>query len=201
MTTRTPLPHRRWLLPAAALWLGLMVLVWWYGNRVSPAWFDPAHIAPHGFSEPANVQRLLQALETVEPGIADKAPLFIRFSQPNCPCESLVENYHLLLLPTLQQQGLQALTVTPDHMQQLEAMLGPELREWVPSTPAILVLDATRQPAYFGPYHQDGICNSENSYLEPVLAALRAGQPVNIINTLVEGCFCPYPVNTAGRQS
>ena len=182
--------HRRWILLAALLWLGLMILVWWFGNRVSPAWFDPAHIAPHGFNEPANLTRLLDALES---DIQPEGPLFIRFAQPDCPCESLVENYHLLLTPSLKKQGLQVITLTPDRMQQLAARLGPELWEWVPSTPAILMLDSARQVAYFGPYHQDGICNSENSYLEPVLEALRTGQPVNIINTLVEGCFCAYP--------
>lgn len=190
-----PMRHRRWLLLAVMLWLGLMGLAWWLGNQVSPRPFDPARIAPHAFHDPATVEQLLQALQTFEPALTGPGPLFIRFAQPDCPCERLVENYHLLLLPTLHKQGLQTITVMPERMQQLAALLGPALWEWIPSTPAILVLDKTGLPAYFGPYHQDGICNSENSYLEPVLEALRHDQPVHIINTLVDGCFCHYPAD------
>lgn len=193
MPPTIPSRHRRWLLLAALLWFGMMGLVWWLGIQVSPRPFDPARIAPHAFHDPATVARLRQALQTFEPALSGQGSLFIRFAQPSCPCERLVENYHLLLLPALHKQGLQTVTVTPERMQLLAALLGTELWEWVPSTPAILVLDEAGQPAYFGPYHQDGVCNSENSYLEPVLAALRNKQPVNIINTLVEGCFCHYP--------
>lgn len=191
----SPIPrYRRWLLLAAALvWLALMVLVWWQTRprSVAPAWFDPAQVAPHAFHDPANVARLLVALAAQQPHLKPDGAIFIRFVQPDCPCEQLVENYHHLLTPSLQKQGLQVVTLDPEAMAQLARHIGPELWEWVPSTPAILVLDARRTLAYFGPYHQEGICSSENSYLEPVLAALRQGAPVNIINTLVEGCFCP----------
>lgn len=191
--------YRRWILLAALLWLGLMAVVWWQAKRtVAPAWFDPAQIAPHAFNDPANIARLLAALEEEQPSLKKGGALFIRFAQPDCPCEQLVENYHLLLTPSLQKQGLRVINLDSDAMQHLAARLGPELWEWVPSTPAILVLDARRSLAYFGPYHQEGICSSENSYLEPVLEALRQGRPVNIVNTLVEGCFCPFPTDLPG---
>jgi len=121
--------HRRWILLAALFWFGLMLLVWWFGNRVSPAWFDPARIAPHAFHEPANVKQLLDALKALEPETDLSAPLFIRFSQPDCPCERLVENYHLLLTPTLQKQGLQVIDLTPDRLEQIAHRLGRGLRE------------------------------------------------------------------------
>lgn len=193
-TTPAPVIRKRhWLLLLVLIWLGLMGLVWWLGHQLSPAWFDPARIAPHGFTESHNVDRFYQALTKVVPDLPADSAFFIRFAQPDCPCERYVENYHQLMLPTLKKQGLHPITLTPAMMQQMAQVLGPQLWEWVPSTPAILLLDQQRQVAYFGPYHQAGICNSENSYLEPVLQTLQQQQPVNIINTLVEGCFCPYP--------
>lgn len=187
--------RRYWYWLVALVWLGLMGLVWLPDAQTKPVWFDPAQVAPHPFSETSHVQAFLAALPAIKPGISPDAPLFIRFVQPDCPCEKRVENYHQLLTPSLQKQGLQVVSLTPEDMQRLAQTLGPQLWQWVPSTPAILLIGSNQQPAYFGPYHQTGICNSDNSYLEPVLAALRNGQPVSIINTLVEGCFCAYPAD------
>lgn len=192
-----PNTRRRWLWPVIALWLALMGFVAWYGNRVPDVWFDPAQAAPHAFDDPAVVARFAQALSTVVALEPASTSLFIRFAQPDCPCEQFVDGYHQLMQPLLRKQGFGVLTLQPEQMTQLAASLGQELWQWIPATPAILLLDHQRTVAYFGPYHQAGICNSENSYLEPVLAALQARQPVNIINTLVNGCFCHYPQTNA----
>ena len=182
-----------WLTLAAVVWLVLMAIVWWLGHQLSPTWFDPARVAPHGFTEPANTRRLLMALWELKPDLPRNQALFIRFAQPDCACERFVESYHQLMEPTLRKQGLYPVTLLPEDMERLASGLGPQLWEWIPSTPAILVTTQDHQIAYFGPYHQEGICNSENSYLEPVLQSLQADQPVSIVNTLVEGCFCSYP--------
>jgi hypothetical protein len=200
MTAPAPHRNRRWLTLIIALWLVLMGLVIWYGKRVPNAWFDPAQVAPHGFTDPAQVALFHTALSATLGLPVDNGPLFIRFAQPDCPCEQFVDGYHQLMQPTLRKQGFTVVTVTPAQMQQLANRLGNRLWQWIPSTPAILLLDSSRSVAYFGPYHQAGICNSENSYLEPVLDALVNGDPVSIVNTLVEGCFCHYPavVSSAG---
>ncbi len=189
-----PIPNsRRWLIPSLLVWLALMGLVWWLGNRGEPVWFDPAREAPHPLHDPANVTRLYQAINEHVTALPGDRPLFIRFSQPDCPCEALVDNYYQLLEPTLRKQGLEPFNFSSKTMEKLVQELGDDLWRWIPSTPAILILTQNRQVAYFGPFHQEGICNSANSYLEPVLEALQQHQQVNIINTLVQGCFCPYP--------
>lgn len=200
-TTQPPDRSRRWLVPIIASWLMLMALVVWYGKRMPTAWFDPAQIAPHDFSDPAQLNDFRNALQDVLQLSPGAGPLFVRFAQPDCPCEQLVDSYHQLMEPSLRKQGFTVVTVTPFHMEQLAVRLGNRLWQWVPSTPAILLLDRDGELAYFGPYHQAGICNSENSYLEPVLASLNTGQPISIINTLVEGCFCAYPAAAAASPN
>lgn len=199
-TTQPPDRSRRWLVPIIASWLVLMALVAWYGTRMPTAWFDPAQIAPHDFADPVQLSDFRMALQDTLPLPPGAGPLFVRFAQPGCPCEQLVDSYHQLMVPSLRKQGFTVVTVTPSHMEQLAAKLGERLWQWVPSTPAILLLNSNGELAYFGPYHQAGICNSENSYLEPVLDALVNGEPVSIINTLVEGCFCAYPAATAASR-
>ncbi len=64
------------------------------------------------------------------------------------------------------------------------------IQSLIPATPSVVLFNPTGEVIYFGPYHQEGICNAENSYLEPVLAALQQGRDLAVLNTLVFGCFC-----------
>jgi hypothetical protein len=174
----------------------------WYSLRLPQNWFDPLQTQPHAFNDPANAKRLIAALVHLHPDQlimepSTQAPLFIRFRQNNCRCEQLVDAYHQLQTPLLQQQGYQVLTLEQDELEQLARTELPELLQWITATPAVMVVDRQGTLAYFGPYHQEGVCNSENSYLEPVLRALQSGQPVNIVNSLVFGCFCPTQENNS----
>src|SRR5690606_23989664 len=104
-------------------------------------------------------------------------------------CERFVESYHAELAMTLHGR-LQVVTLALDDPR-LDAKSLAQLSHWIPASPAVAVFDGNGQLAYFGPYHQDGICGAENSYLEPVLATFHQPEFRAILNTLVYGCFCP----------
>lgn len=182
--------NRRWLTVILAFWLLLIVGLLWYAWRLPQQWFDPQQVQPHAFNDPAQVQRFVTALSHLKPDLNMGSPWFVRFRQADCRCEHLVDAYHQLQTSLLQRQEYQVVTLERDDITRLAQTELPELMQWISSTPAVLVLDRQGRLAYFGPYHQEGICNSENSYLEPVLQAVEEGRPVNIINTLVFGCFC-----------
>lgn len=197
MTDSRHPPHPGRRRQRAALLLVLLALVLtaglllWRSQQEPPRhWFDPAQRLPHPFTDPTTLASLRQALLHQHPQLRPDQPLFIRLSQPDCACETLVDAYHRLQTPLLTRQHYQVLTLLPADLRTLHASL-PDLYTWITATPAVLVLDAQGRLAYFGPYHQHGVCNSKNSYLEPVLNAVHQGQPANVINTLVFGCFCP----------
>jgi hypothetical protein len=182
---------RRWVYLILLVWMLVVAALLWYSMQLPRNWFDPSQTLPHPLHDDASLNRLKAALNGIQPDLSFTRPVFVRFMQASCKCEQLVDAYHQLQMPLLAQQGYQTLTLDDRHMQQLAHTGLPELYSWITATPAILVLDGNGNLAYFGPYHQDGICSSESSYLEPVLRAVNSGQPVNIINTLVFGCFCP----------
>ncbi|MFZ5603627.1 MAG: DUF6436 domain-containing protein [Pseudomonadota bacterium] len=190
--SRSPTPPgaRRWLYVIALIWLLLVAGLLWYSLRMPQQWFDPLQIQPHAFQDASALHRLTAALAKQHPDLKPGQPLFIRFRQTDCRCEQLVDAYHQLQTKLLQQQGYRVLTVEKADLEQLARTQLPELFSWITATPAVMVVDGNGALAYFGPYHQEGVCNSENSYLEPVLQAVNTQQPVNIINTLVFGCFC-----------
>lgn len=186
----TPPNARRWLYVIALIWLLLVAGLLWYSLRLPRQWFDPLQTQPHAFNDAARLQEFTAALATLQPDLKPGQPLFIRFRQADCRCEQLVDAYHQLQTSLLQQQGYRVLTLEKNDLEQLAKNQLPELFSWITATPAVMVVDGNGALAYFGPYHQEGVCNSENSYMEPVLQAVNAQQPVNIINTLVFGCFC-----------
>ena len=190
-------PWSTWMV--AAVGVALLLPVLWPRLQPSekPRWFDTDMSAPHPFTDNANVQRFEQALRQLHPELNKQHPIFIRFTQQHCQCESLVDSYHELMTPLWHKEGFQVLTLDETDMNQLAKGGLKDVYRWIPSTPAVMVLDGSSGLAYFGPYHQTGICNSKNSFLEPVLEAVRDHRPMSIVNTLVQGCFCHYPLASA----
>lgn len=68
--------------------------------------------------------------------------------------------------------------------------------EDLPASPAVAIWDRTGYLAYFGPYSEGAVCNSSNSFIEPVLDALLENRTVAAANTLAVGCFCDWQPST-----
>lgn len=64
--------------------------------------------------------------------------------------------------------------------------------ERITSSPAIAIWDHQGKLAYFGPYSEGLVCNSQNSFVEPILQALSANRPVSATHTMAVGCYCPW---------
>ena len=174
---------------AIFLWLGAMLTgLWWYKTRF---------IRP--FSETTAVFSG-QQLRLPNSIAGSGAIRFVHFWDPACPCnvgnqqhlaEMLeryadeVEFYHL------QKPGSSG--QLPKVLSAMRHLSGLPGAEHLPASPAVAIWDRAGQLAYFGPYSEGAVCNSSNSFIEPVLDALINNRPVNAANTLAVGCFCDWP--------
>lgn len=174
---------------AIFLWLGAMLTgLWWYKTRF---------IRP--FSETTAVFSG-QQLRLPNSIAGSGAIRFVHFWDPACPCnvgnqqhlvEMLeryaddVEFYHL------QKPGSSG--QLPKILSAMRHLSGLPGAEHLPASPAVAIWDRAGQLAYFGPYSEGAVCNSSNSFIEPVLDALINNRPVNAANTLAVGCFCDWP--------
>lgn len=174
---------------AILLWLGAMLTgLWWYKTRF---------IRP--FSETTAVFSG-QQLRLPNSIAGSGAIRFVHFWDPACPCnvgnqqhlaEMLeryadeVEFYHL------QKPGSSG--QLPKVLSTMRHLSGLPGAEQLPASPAVAIWDRAGQLAYFGPYSEGAVCNSSNSFIEPVLDALINNRPVNAANTLAVGCFCDWP--------
>lgn len=174
---------------AIFLWLGAMLTgLWWYKTRF---------IRP--FSETTAVFSG-QQLRLPNSIAGSGAIRFVHFWDPACPCnvgnqqhlaEMLeryadeVEFYHL------QKPG--SSVQLPKVLSTMRHLSGLPGAEQLPASPAVAIWDRAGQLAYFGPYSEGAVCNSSNSFIEPVLDALINNRPVKAANTLAVGCFCDWP--------
>ena len=92
------------------------------------------------------------------------------------------------MLPDI-QRSLEQLPKVLHGMQHLSGLPGAED---LPASPAVAIWDRSGHLAYFGPYSEGAVCNSSNSFIEPVLDALLENRSVAAANTLAVGCFCDW---------
>ena len=145
-------------------------------------------VQPPLLSDAQNQMGLRNLLQTAFPKLRTDRSWFVRFKQSDCGCERFVELYH----QSYQQRAPKDMqVVSVDFLSsRFSEQDRRQISQWIPATPSVVVFASDGGIRYFGPYHQEGICNVENSYLEPVLEAMQRGQPLSILNTLVFGCFC-----------
>ncbi|RLU03546.1 MAG: hypothetical protein D9N11_03535 [Ketobacter sp.] len=167
-----------------------MGLAYWYFMVKPQQWFDADMQQPPVLAEPSKQQMLQRLLQQQFPQLENGRAWFIRFKQSDCQCERFVELYHQSFAAQADAKTMQVVTLDLAKDAVDAETLG-FIREVIPATPSVALFNPQGEVIYFGPYHQDGICNAENSYLEPVLASLRQGQELTVLNTLVYGCFCP----------
>jgi hypothetical protein len=74
----------------------------------------------------------------------------------------------------------------------LKPLPGIEGMERIPASPAIAIWGPDGKLAYAGPYSQGLVCSSENSFVEPILNRLVAGEHVEPFPMVAVGCYCPW---------
>lgn len=171
------------------IWLLLLGAAYWYFLVKPKQWFDPLMQQPPVLSIPAEQAQLRLWLQQHFPELRSDQSWFIRMRQSSCGCERFVELYHQSFERGAAGDSLQVATLDFDKTE-LDSESRALLQRLIPATPSVVLFNASGEVVYFGPYHQEGICNADNSYLEPVLNALRQGQQLSVLNTLVFGCFC-----------
>lgn len=178
---------------ALILWLGSMATgLWWYKTRF---------IRP--FSETTAIFNGQQLRLPNNMAGAGKIR-FVHFWDPSCPC-NVGTQQHLVEMMAAYQETVEfyhfpkpgssgQLPKALNSMRHLSSLSGAEE---LPASPAVAIWNNHGDLAYFGPYSEGAVCNSSNSFIEPVLNALLENRPVAAANTLAVGCFCEWQSPTA----
>lgn len=186
-----PRPSRKTLLASLIAMIGILAML------AALRWFEARYLRT--FDQRATLfsgagLRLPDAL--AGPG----AIRLVHFWDPACPCNVGNQQHLAELIEHFGPQGVAFYAVQkpgsssrlPATLSALQPLAQFPGAERLPASPAVAIWDRSGELAYFGPYSEGVACNSRNSFIEPILAALSAGRTVNAGNTLAVGCFCEW---------
>lgn len=169
---------------------GGLLLVWLAGLVWAFWWFEGRYLKP--FERPAYFQGL-----AVQPPFPVGQIQVVHVWQSGCPCNAGHEGYVADMTARFAAQGvafarsgLAGPAALPAGLKELPFWPIPE--EWAgwPGAPAIAIWDARGQLAYVGPYSDGAHCNTESSFVEPVIRTLLDGRSVNITTQDTVSCLC-----------
>ncbi|KXU39351.1 thiol-disulfide isomerase [Ventosimonas gracilis] len=185
------------ILRRKTLLLGLLLALVPAGIWLTLRWFEGRWLRPFA------AQTQIFSGETLQlpPALAGKGRIrLVHFWHPTCPCNALNQQHLAELMEhfsplgvdfyVLQKTASQGQLPAPlAALKPLDTLPGSEA---IPASPALAIWDNSGQLAYFGPYSQGAVCNSANSFVEPILQALLEGRRVEARHNLAVGCFCDW---------
>lgn len=190
-------PSKRFLLILCLLLLAIVLAigVWVWGR------FGVAYLRPFGDQEQQAVffqgGGLKLPAELAGPGKIR----VVHFWDPQCPCHKETDAHLNYLISLYRFSGVEFYSVQKpgsegEMLPFLRGKLTPleslEGMESIPASPAIAIWDQQGRLAYAGPYSEGLVCNSSNSFVEPILDALSANRSVSAANTMSVGCYCDW---------
>lgn len=215
----SPYPRVMWLvIPLVVVWVCSTVYAFWHFQIRNIRPFDlqsqieqPVFVAEQ---HSLNIQTILDNFTQAD-SKKESATVF-NFWDPDCPCSRFNESHVNDIITTYMSQGIRFVLVPrygdirpKAELEQLaRERFGLQLeiiydyeqtfRQAVPSSPAVVVMDAQGQLAYFGPYSVGSFCGpSGGAFVEKTLDSLLQGINPGRMNTIAFGCFCDWSSNPA----
>ncbi|CAN7182894.1 DUF6436 domain-containing protein [Pseudomonas solani] len=179
------------------LFASLLVIAWIIAMVAAYRWYDARFVRP--FSERTTLfsgDGLQLPAELAGPG-----PIrLVHFFDPACPCNVGNQQHLGELIERFADRGVAFYAVQkpgskgqlPQNLQRMTLLAELPGAAAIPATPAVGIWDREGRLAYFGPYSEGAVCNSANSFIEPILEALQDGRPVDATHTLAVGCYCDW---------
>ncbi|UAW98601.1 thiol-disulfide isomerase [Halopseudomonas nanhaiensis] len=168
----------------------LLLVVWLAGLVWAFWWYEGRYVRP--FDRPAFFNGV-----AVAPPFAVGQVQVVHVWQPGCPCNAGHEQYIAEMTERFTALGVQFAVAGAENEEKggspfknLPYWPIPEAWADWPGTPSIAIWDATGRLAYVGPYSDGVHCNSQSSFVEPVIRTLLSGRSVNITSQDTVSCLC-----------
>ncbi len=171
-----------------------LLIIWFVGcsalilimNAGKAREFDPEQRLAIKLMELDLEAKLLSTLNTFKNN-SSRGRIFHLY-QNQCICERLAKSHVKTLDSWASDNRFESHSVNINQY--------PQLKAFVPSTPAILAIDANNQLIYFGPYSRGIGCFNRSGEIDQQLAnwVTPNSQRAGIIETDAKGCYCAVDI-------
>jgi hypothetical protein len=176
----------------------LVALLWGGAMLAAFRWFEARYLRPFESERAALFSGEKLALPEALKGAG---PIrLVHFWDPACPCNAGNQQHLAELVQRFGARGVSFYALQkpgshgrlPEQLAGLQTLNALPGAEDLPASPAVGIWDASGRLVYIGPYSEGAVCNSSNSFIEPILEAVLAGRQVNATHSLAVGCFCDW---------
>ena len=194
------------------LWLGTsLVLGWLVATVYAFWWFQYRHLQLFS-GDPQTTTVMFdssslrdQLARVVGITMANKGQAtVVHYWDSNCPCNKFNEAHVKQLMQHYGKQGVRFVVVASGDMNKARQIFSDSAvaayvdvlppQSQPPSSPAVAVMDAQGELAYFGPYSVGAVCSVQSgAFVEKALDKVLVGTNPKQVNTLAVGCYCPWP--------
>lgn len=104
----------------------------------------------------------------------------VHITAPDCPCFEISQPH---------RKSVEALA-TKHHFENQHLDWNEAMSDYVPASPAVVVISDTGQLSYLGPYSSGAFCTADNGLVEPFIKGQSQILPGAVIVTDAIGCYC-----------
>lgn len=171
-----------WLIVIVVAWFALIMLglYWLLQSRLT--WFDEQGLLHDRAAQPSFNLELARVLGVHRSSLASTV---FHIIDADCHCNWRSQGHQSAIKRLVKRvNGYNQILTIQDH---------PELRQFIPATPAIVMYNEKSQLIYLGPYADGAFCNSRNSFVESLIPTV-VGTDTSLlgwVNTVAKGCYCP----------
>jgi hypothetical protein len=168
---------RKMFVAAFVGWVLLCFLALLYISKQGKSEFDPQQRLLNSARSPHFDEQFATLVNSVQ---AINQATIVHFQAPSCSC-NLISQSH--------RQSVVELAAKNNYTN-IELNVTENLREFVPSTPAVAILDEQGKLIYLGPYSSGFYCSANEGLVEPFILGTTTKMPNAVIISEARGCYC-----------
>lgn len=170
------------LAAAVVLWVGASFwLIAEAGGRAERP-FDPDGRLYHNANLGGFDDALQRAASEIVSNVGEGGAV-LHIEDPRCPCQVVLARHRKVVSDIAVSKKM------TQHAVSYQA-LSAKLKSIIPSTPAVIVLDAEGRPAYLGPYGEGVSCTAGDSMVEGYMGIAPPRNQGTAIPFEAKGCYC-----------
>lgn len=155
---------------------------WWFAVRDLRGFAPTGSAALFSADQLSRVERFVEQQRSLRSGPGGALTL-LHLRDPGCGCNRFADPHVAALRRDYAPRGVRVATLPVSRDRD-------DVADWLPATPAGLLLDAQGRILYLGPLSESANCGRDGAPVERALDQALAGHPTAAQTILGTGCYC-----------